>query len=113
MRNVVAVVQNVRIFCFVRTHKIGYAASGGSTSNGVAVAASQYFSNNDFKLSVRGAVDVTKWMPKTVKWNDAGEVNTTWLFCLVQVVAADGSTLGYATKAINMMAETQFSYIDL
>lgn len=101
-------------YCTSRTYKLGYAYDGGSNA-GIAGGAqpAQYFANNDFKLSAKGSVNVTKWMPKTVKWNDAGEVNTTWMFCLVQIVAADGRTLDSYQKPVNMMCETQFTYVDV
>jgi len=99
----------------VRTFKLGFSNYGGTegASSASLVAANQMFANNDFKLSYFGTIDCTKWHSKTVKWNDAGEVTTSWLFCIVQVLAADGATLGLSDRLVNMKFEHQFVYSDM
>lgn len=51
-------------------HKIGFASNNG-TGNSQNAA---YFSNNDFKLNVVRKMDITKYLPKTFKFNDNSSV---------------------------------------
>lgn len=84
------------------TYKIGYADANSST--GV-----NYISNNDFKLNRKFSIDLTKYCPKVLKWNDNATTPTTnGLFWWIQVVYADGtSTTG--SPAINQLAQIQYS----
>lgn len=52
------------------THKIGFASNEG-TGNSQNAA---YFANNDFKLNVVKRMDITKYLPKTFKFNDGSSV---------------------------------------
>jgi len=98
-----------------KTFKLGFSTYTGTEGAGgaPAVAANQYFANNDFKLSRFGKVDCTKWCPKQIKWNDAGDVNTPWLFCLLQVVAADGTNFGITERPVLANFEYQYVYEDM
>jgi len=73
------------------THKIGYStmlnASGGSPINAS-------LSNNDFPMSVVRKLDITKFYPKTLKFNDVSQtISGPGLFFFWQCIAADGTTL--------------------
>ena len=98
-----------------KTLKLGFSVYGGTEGAGgvPAVQANQYFANNDFKLSRYGKVDLTKWCPKTIKWNDAGDVNSPWIFCILQVVAADGTSFGLSEKPVLANFEYQYVYEDM
>jgi len=80
---------NYRVLA-TRIFKVGNAmyntAAGGSTN-------SQFGSNNDFKLSTNFSIDCTKMIPKITKYNDNNSDPTTRnLYCMMQVVRADGGT---------------------
>lgn len=71
-----------------KTFKIGYAAYQGSGGDTV----SQYYQNNDFKLNHKFSFDLTKYMVKHVKYNDASQIPTTrGLFLVAESVRADGT----------------------
>jgi len=69
------------------SHKIGYAdyeGTGGSVN-------SHFFANNDFKLNVIKKMDITKYYPKTIKFNDgANQAQGDGLFFFYQCVNAQG-----------------------
>lgn len=72
-------------------HKIGFAGNNGSG----AIAASQYFNNNDFKLNVVKKMNITKLCPKTLKFNDSNNtVQGPGLFFFYQALSANGNTNG-------------------
>lgn len=73
-----------------RTFKLGNANYGGSGGQAVQ----QYNSNNDYKLNHLGSIDVTKYMIKTVKFNDTtnNQSNGHGLFLYATTVRADGLT---------------------
>jgi len=69
------------------SHKIGYANNQGTG----AINANQYFANNDFKLNVVKKLNITKLVPKTLKFNDStGVVQGPGLFFWYQAVNAGG-----------------------
>jgi len=73
------------------SHKLGYANSQGSG----AIAANQYFANNDFKMNVVKKLNITKYYPKTLKFNDAtNQVQGPGLFLWYQAVSANGNING-------------------
>lgn len=70
-------------------HKIGFAGYNGTG----AIASSQYFNNNEFKLNVIRKLDITKLCPATLKFNDSnGTVQGRNLFFFYQAVNAGGGT---------------------
>lgn len=94
-----------------RTHKLGYAinqASGAATSN------AQY-ANNDYKLNVQGYIDLTRYFPKQIKYNDTDQdPNSKLIMMLVESVNADGSaqTTGGVYPA-NMNYQLSYTFTDM
>ena len=79
----------------VQRHKIGYAENTGSG----AQITSSYLANNDFKLNVVNSVNLTKYYPKTVKFNDTTNTPTTkGIFLLINVISAVSSAAIPATQ---------------
>jgi len=71
------------------SHKVGTADSYGTGS----VASTQYFANNDFKLNIVRRMDITKYYPKTLKFNDStNQVQGNGLFLFYQCLNAGGGT---------------------
>lgn len=77
-------------------HKVGMSAYDGT---GAQIGA-QYHQNNDFPYNVRRAIDVTKYMPKVMVWNEADVNNPTskGLYMWMEAVRAD-NTLAPATES--------------
>ena len=76
--------------------KVGYAtaqASGNSTAN-------QFFANNDYKLNVTRRMNITKYCPKIVKFNDAtAQPTNDGLWMWAWAVNGDGSFTAQFTPA--------------
>jgi len=90
--------------------KIGYAQS--SQPSGAAPSGNQYYSNNDYKLNHIITLDVTKYCPKLLKFND-GTLQPTndGLFMWAQCVPGDG-TAGDQARPVNMKLVTEYVYED-
>lgn len=87
------------------THKIGFStalnSSGGSPTNA-------YLANNDFPMSVVKKLDITKFYPKTLKFNDVSTtISGPGLFFFWQCIAADGTTL--ASSQLPIVFEWQLN----
>lgn len=91
------------------THKVGYASSsgsGGSLSN-------QYYSNNDFQLNVIKKLDITKYYPKILKFNDGtNQVQGPGLFLFYQCLNAGGTTNGSTVLPCHMTFWIDVTYED-
>lgn len=91
------------------THKLGYANNQGTG----LVAGQQYFANNDFNLSVVKRMDITKFIPKTVNFNDANvTVNTKNLFFMQEAVPCNGSANPAGSLVANIEFWIDFQYED-
>lgn len=82
-----------------RTFKVGYqqfATTGSSPGYG-------NFANNDFKLNCKFSVDLTKHIPKIMRWNDGDQTpRSRGLFCMVADVAANGGATGATQRLTGM-----------
>jgi len=75
-------------------HKIGYSTYTGSGS----IATQQYFANNDFNLNAIKKLDITRFVHKTMKFNDTNNtLQGTNLFFFYQAVSATGNVNTAAT----------------
>lgn len=78
----------------VWTHKLGFANYEGT---GAEVDA-QYRSNNDYRLNYVKKLNITKYCPKTVKFNDGtNQQQGPNLFFMFQCVGSGGGILGATT----------------
>lgn len=90
-------------------HKIGAAAYTGTGGN----AANQYASNNDFKFNVVNKMDITKFCPKTLKFNDnTSSIQGRNLFLFYQAVSATGNILGASNRFISIDFWLDLTYED-
>jgi len=77
-----------------RTFKLGFAEYAGTTTSVANQGIFQAYSNNDFKLNHQIKMDVSKYLPKKVKWNDnTSNPVTRGLYALFHYANADGSSL--------------------
>lgn len=93
-----------------RTFKLGFADYSGT---GITAAA-QSFTNNDFKLNGNFTVNLTKMMPRIVKFsdNDSVAVSRT-LWCLAVPVFASGQAIGPAYTPALLQYAINMTYTDL
>lgn len=96
--------------------KVGYAIANNSfgsppTASGANTAA-YFYANNDYKLNVCRRINITKYCPKIVKFNDTTSQPTNdGLYMWVMAVPADGSTQ-IASNAIQMQYTLNYVYED-
>lgn len=95
--------------CKVKTFKIGNANYGGTGASG----ASQFFSNNDFRLNVRGTVDLTKYVIRRQKFNDnLGTAQNRKLYGLVYVTPVNAASFSSTHRPVNMTYQTNYKFTD-
>lgn len=89
--------------------KMGPAANQGS---GTDVAFAQYM-NNDFSFNCKFEVDVTKFLPKTIVFNDASlSAMTDSLWMIFLPCLANGGAIGASVNAITMSWTSVLNYTD-
>lgn len=71
-----------------------------------------YFTNNDFKLNSYYTVDLTKYINKIVKFDDATTVSDTGLYMWMTAVNAHGTVETNAIYAVEMSYVLRYDYED-
>jgi len=97
-----------------KTYKVGTANVGGTNSATNSVPDYQYFANNDFKMFVVKKIDITKWMPKKIYFNDNVDqyAQNLGLFVLVQTIPANGITPLSTRQPIEFAYRINIDYKD-
>lgn len=91
-----------------RVHKIGY-AKNDATGNMPSYANQ---ANNDFKLFVSGKVNLTKYCPKTIRWDDNNLVNNEWIYCVHQTLNVFDAPAASTIYPVSISYDTYFTYVD-
>ncbi|UYD39128.1 MAG: capsid protein [Wigfec virus K19_593] len=95
--------------CTSRIHKIGTAAYEGTGVN----VGSQSYANNDFKLNVRHKVDLTRYCPKVMQYDDLASIPTSPLLqCWFECMDSDGAAGVAADLALRMSYTMKVEYTD-
>jgi len=90
-------------------HKVGFSNNSGTGTN----VSYQSFSNNDFKLNVVKKLDITRHVPKIIKWNDGVTTPTSrGLFFFFQLVSSAGNVLAGTQQPGNIEYWVEFNYED-
>lgn len=93
-----------------KTFKVGPANYSGTGSNG----AFEYFQNNDFKIAEQGSWDITKYMPKVMKFDDNGNSTSPTVWLIMQVVPAVAAlSFNAAQLPITLDYQIIFEYQDV
>lgn len=100
--------QDLFHICKTIRHKIGHSVY--TDYNGIKPQS--YFSNNDFKLNDSRSVDCTKYLNKTLKFNDTNTDPDTGLYMWMTAVNADGTTGVLNVATIGMSYVVRFDYED-
>lgn len=92
-----------------RTYKIGpsvYEGTGATPTSG-------NFANNDFKLCVLKTVDITKFMPAKIRWDDTTNDPLTYaLTMIVQPIFSTGIAPGALVAPIQFKFSLTYTYTD-
>ena len=92
-----------------RTFKLGYANNAGTGNQ----ASYQSLANNDFKMVANFKINLTKYYPKHVKYDDNGsEPTTRGLWCLFYYVAASGEAILGTQSVCNVQWMVNYQYED-
>jgi hypothetical protein len=95
---------------FDKVFKVGNSLIGGT---GVNVTQSS-FSNNDFPLNNKFSIDVTKYLPKHITWNDTtGAPTSDTVFALFIVSTADGATNSTCPRLLRMPFTIELDFVDV
>lgn len=99
------------IFYKMMTKKLGFANYGGSGTDGN----NQSYSNNDYKYNQMIKIDVTKYIPKRIQYNDTDASPTTRsVWVVINPVDANG-TAPYTTAGqypCNFYYDMEYTYTD-
>jgi len=71
----------------------------------------QIYSNNDFKLNQKGTVDLTKYINKTIKFNDTSGYCDTGLYVWFLTANSDG-TVNNNAQTLRVMYSLSYEYED-
>lgn len=90
--------------------KVGYSTAGGTGIN----AGAQSFANNDYKLNIIRNLDITKYAPKTITYNDNSQTPTSrCLFVLFNVMpTVGGSTFAAGVYPVRIDSTIFIDYED-
>lgn len=90
-----------------RTVKLGpaeYYLPGATTVN---------YNNNDYKYNCMGKINITKYLPKRIVFNDTDNNSTSkQVFCIICPYAADGTTTPSTTFSAGMFYGIDIEYED-
>jgi len=91
------------------THKVGFAVNTSSGSDGN----NANYANNDFPYSVVKKLDITKYYPKNLKFNDvSATISGPGLFFFFQCVTANGDTLAASQLPVNLQWQLGVEFED-
>lgn len=91
------------------SHKVGNAIFSGPGN----LQNFGFFSNNDFKLNVVKKMDITKYCPKTIKFNDAqGSVQGSNLFFFYECVQTNGGIYPASQRPVAIDYWVSYTYED-
>lgn len=97
-----------RVF-YRKSFKLGHAAYGGTGVN----AAAQSYTNNDFKYSQKCIIDYTKYLVKSVKYDDTTvDPKTRIVQCSILISSAGGKVLSNTERAVYMNGCMSIRYTD-
>lgn len=95
-----------------KVFKLGYSNYAGTTTNAPNQGVNQAWANNDFKFSCPFSMDLAKYYPKMVKFNDnLSDPMTRGLFCLFFCAYADGQQMSNVTVPahVNYIQDVRFT----
>lgn len=96
-----------------KTFKLGNASTFASGAGGATPTSAQGYTNNDFDMIVKYDIDLTKYTPKTIRYNDndASQFGVQkWVFFTMQ--NCDGSAIS-ASLPVELWYNHSYMYTDM
>lgn len=102
-----------RIFA-TRTFKLGYSQYAGTAASAANQTAYQAYSNNDYRHNYQIAINLTKFYPKNLRFNDNNAIPTNrGLFVMFYYANADGSQAGNGWAQVGFQYMQSLTFTDL
>lgn len=96
-----------------RSFKLGYSFSSVAAAASGSVSIGQILPNNDFNLNYKFEVDLTKYLPRIVRYNDNNaEPTSAGVYCLIVPAYADGTAIGTSALPLQLAAVLNYEYED-
>jgi len=76
-----------------KDHKVGFSQYNVQGQGGTNSLSNQYWQNNDSKLFYTGTINLTKWLPKRVRWDNDNNLVSGGIVLLWQIVSQTGDVL--------------------
>lgn len=92
-----------------RTYKLGPAEPPLGSGDSV-IKANQ--TSNDFKLSAISKVELAMHCKSKFTFNDANQVMTSWIHCIMQVMAGDGTVISNTQSQVSIQNQVFCEYTD-
>lgn len=102
---------------FVRSYKLGHASNYGTTAiqSNASNSTNAQYSTNEYKLNHIINFDFTRFLPKTIKFNDNSALsNAKTVYLIVGIANADGTTFSSGTgqQPVDMWMTLDYKYTD-
>lgn len=95
---------------FTKTYKLGYADYAGMTGGSSVTDAK---TNNDYKYHHKMTLDITRWLPKKMYFNDTDSGTTSkQVYCVFEPIYANASTHTAATSSCGFIGGIDLYYED-
>jgi len=95
---------------YTRTFKIAYASYAGMTGGSSATDAK---TNNDYKYHQKMTLDITRWLPKKMFFNDTDSGTTSkQVYCVFEPIYANGAAHTAATSSCGFIGGIDLHYED-
>ena len=93
--------------------KVGFSGSYSPSATATANASWQYQLNNEYKMNIMRKLDLTKYCPKTLKFNDTTTQPTNdGLFCMAWCVPADADYTTVGSRPLIIDYQLHYEYED-
>lgn len=97
-----------------RTYKLGYSQYAGTAASAANQTAYQAYSNNDYRLNYQISMNLTKYYPKMLRFNDNNAIPTNrGLYVMFFYANADGSQAGNGWSQVGFQYMQSLTYTDL
>lgn len=92
--------------------KLGFADYGGTGATGSQPLFGNY-ANNDYKLNHNFTLDLTKYCPKNIVWNDSGNPTSKVVFIVMEAIPANGAGIAIDQLPASMYWNLEYQFTDL
>lgn len=90
--------------------KVGPSELMGTGGN----AGANFYTNNDYQYTARRRIDITRYLPKVIHFdNNFGGMTSQPIYLVWQCVRANGTTAGAGVRSVNIYSYVDLQYTDM